>query len=179
MRLFLLLLSLFATTVSSDEKPRQPYYDWGRCPFEGCTYQAWTTKKEVIIRAEPSSTAKELFRLHRGQQVEGVTGVVITEKAGIVEILRPVKLGYSKEGKGPLFNMKAGEKIYLLGWVGEGDGLFWYKGKTYILDYDYARKEIRYGSSPQNQWWVKIRDQQGREGWVAEAKNFAHMDRFE
>ncbi|MGL5992615.1 MAG: hypothetical protein ACRCZ8_03715 [Aeromonas sobria] len=75
--------------------------------------------------------------------------------------------------------MKAGEKIYLLGWVGEGDGLFWYKGKTYILDYDYARKEVRYGPSPQNQWWVKIRDQQGREGWVAEAKNFAHMDRFE
>ncbi|MFM5376221.1 hypothetical protein ACEUAE_20520, partial [Aeromonas veronii] len=54
-----------------------------------------------------------------------------------------------------------------------------YKGKTYILDYDYARKEIRYGRSPQNQWWVKIRDKQGREGWVAEAKNFAHMDRFE
>ncbi|KAE9623126.1 hypothetical protein GO627_18690 [Aeromonas veronii] len=37
MRLFLLLLSLFATTVNSDEKPRLPYYDWGRCPFEGCT----------------------------------------------------------------------------------------------------------------------------------------------
>lgn len=63
MRLFLLLLSLFAATVNSDEKPRQPYYDWGRCPFEGCTYQAWTTKQEVIVRAEPSMTAKALFRL--------------------------------------------------------------------------------------------------------------------
>ncbi|WP_421337809.1 hypothetical protein [Aeromonas veronii] len=100
MRLFLLLLSLFAATVSSDEKPRQPYYDWGRCPFEGCTYQSWTTKQEVIVRAEPSLTAKALFRLPRGQQVEGLTGVVITEQPGIVEILRSVKLGYNEEGKG-------------------------------------------------------------------------------
>ena len=179
MRLFLLLLSLFATTVNSDEKPRLPYYDWGRCPFEGCTYQSWTTKQEVIVRAEPSLTARALFRLPRGQQVEGVTGVVITEQPGIVEIPSSVKLGYSKEGKGPLLNMKAGERLYILGGLGEGNSLFWYKGKTYILDYDYARKEIRYGRSPQNQWWVKIRDKQGREGWVAEAKNFAHMDRFE
>ncbi|MCV5366598.1 hypothetical protein OFB70_32040, partial [Escherichia coli] len=74
-------------------------------------------------------------------------------------------------------NMKAGETLYILGGLGEGNSLFWYKGKTYILDYDYARKEIRYGRSPQNQWWVKIRNKQGHEGWVAEAKNFAHMDR--
>ena len=82
MRLFLLLLSLFATTVNSDEKPRLPYYDWGRCPFEGCTYQTWTTKQEVIVRAEPSLTAKALFRLPRGQQVEGLPGLSLPNNRG-------------------------------------------------------------------------------------------------
>jgi hypothetical protein len=179
MRLLLLLLSCLAATVSADEKPPLPYQDWGRCPFEGCTYQAWTTKQEVLVRAEPSLTARELFRLPGGQQVEGLTGVVITEEAGQVEILKPIRIGYSTEGKGPLLNMKAGEKLYILGWLGEGAGLFWYKGKTYILDYDYARTEIKYGPPPKNQWWVKIRDKQGREGWVLDTKSFAHMDRFE
>jgi len=160
MRLLLVVLSFFAATVSADEKPQVPYYDWGGCPFEGCTYQQWTTKQEVVARAEPSLTAKTLFKVPRGQNVEGLTGVVIVEKPGIVKVLKPVTLGYNDKGEGPLLKLKAGEQLY-------------------TLDDDYERNQIKYGATPKSQWWVKIRDKQGREGWVAEAKNFAHMDRFE
>ncbi|KIQ81075.1 hypothetical protein [Aeromonas sp. L_1B5_3] len=179
MRLLLIALSFFAATASASEQLSVPYYDWGSCPFEGCTYQQWTTKQEVIARAKPSWTAKALFKVPRGKKVEGLTGVVIVEKAGTVKILKPVKLGYNDKGEGPLLNLKAGEQLYTLASIGEGAMRFWYKGKTYTLDYDYGRTQIKYGATPKSQWWVKIRDQQGREGWVAEAKNFAHMDRFE
>jgi hypothetical protein len=179
MRSFLLLLSFFAATVSAHPALTLPYYDWGRCPFEGCTYQEWTTKQEVVARAEPSATASVLFRVPRNQKVQGLTGVVITEQAGTVTVLKPVKLGYNDQDEGPLLNMKAGERLDTLGSIGEGVMLFWYKGNFYTLDYDYERTEIKYGPNPKNHWWVKIRDQQGREGWVAEAKNFAHTDRFE
>ncbi|MEH8130423.1 hypothetical protein [Aeromonas veronii] len=86
MRLLLIALSFFAATASANEKPPVPYYDWGGCPFEGCTYQQWTTKQEVVARAEPSLTAKTLFKVPRGQNVEGLTGVVIVEKPGIVKV---------------------------------------------------------------------------------------------
>lgn len=179
MRVLLIALSFFAATASANEKPPVPYYDWGGCPFEGCTYQQWTTKQEVVARAEPSLTAKTLFKVPRGQNVEGLTGVVIVEKPGIVKVLKPVTLGYNDKGEGPLLKLKAGEQLYTLASLGEGAMQFWYKGKTYTLDYDYERNQIKYGATPKSQWWVKIRDKQGREGWVAEAKNFAHMDRFE
>ncbi|WP_033137589.1 SH3 domain-containing protein [Aeromonas finlandensis] len=179
MRLLLVLLSLFAAAVSAKPALTLPYYDWDRCPFEGCTYQEWTTKQEVLARAEPSPTAKVLFRVPRNQKVQGLTGVVITEKAGTVTVLKPVKLGYNERGEGPLLNMKTGERLDTLGSIGEGAMLFWYQGNFYTLDYDDEGTEIRYGQNPKNQWWVKIRDNNGREGWVAEANNFAHMDRFE
>ncbi|WP_421213237.1 hypothetical protein [Aeromonas sp. 600479] len=179
MRVLLALLSFFAVAVSADEKPQVPYYDWGRCPFEGCTYQQWTTKQEVVARAEPSLAANILFKVPRGQHVEGLTGVVIVEQPGIVKVLKPVTLGYNDKSEGPLLKLKAGEQLYTLASLGEGAMQFWYKGKTYTLDYDYERNQIKYVATPKSQWWVKIRGKQGREGWVAEAKNFAHMDRFE
>ncbi|MBL0446165.1 hypothetical protein ACEUAK_09560 [Aeromonas veronii] len=179
MRVLLALLSFFAVAVSADEKPQVPYYDWGRCPFEGYTYQQWTTKQEVVARAEPSLAANILFKVPHGQHVEGLTGVVIVEQPGIVKVLKPVTLGYNDKSEGPLLKLKAGEQLYTLASLGEGAMQFWYKGKTYTLDYDYERNQIKYVATPKSLWWVKIRDRQGREGWVAEAKNFAHMDRFE
>ncbi|WP_321149052.1 hypothetical protein [Aeromonas jandaei] len=179
MRRLLLLISLYVAGASAAPKLELPYYDWGRCPFEGCTYQTWLTKQEIIARASPSPAAKVLFKVPRGQQVQGLTGVVITEKTGRINILKPITLGYNDKNEGPLLPMHAGEQLEIIGWVGEGAGLFWYQGKTYTLDYDHTRTEIEYGSGPKTHWWVKIRDKKGHEGWVLESDNFAHMDRFE
>lgn len=161
MRLLLIFVSFLSATVGAKPMLQLPYYDWGRCPFEGCTYQEWTTKQDIIVRAEPTLTAKELFSVPRDQKVQGLTGVVITESTGTVKVIKPIKIGYNDKGEGPLLNMRAGEQIDILGWVGEGAGLFWYKGKTYTLDYDPERSELEYGPPPKNHWWVKIKDYKG------------------
>ena len=43
------LLASCATVARTNDGPALPYYDWGACPFECCTYRAWTTNDDVTL----------------------------------------------------------------------------------------------------------------------------------
>ncbi len=172
----------------AEEKPKLPFYDWGACPFECCTYREWETTKPVVAREEPKANARKLFTLRAQQPVTGITGVVITTKPGVTRILKPLQLGYTKDDKGPMLSLKPGEKIYTLHYVGEANDLFWYQGNTYVDQCSVPEgafgnvpfsAEVKVESRPKTRWWVKIKDQSGRIGWVEEQDNFAHMDACE
>jgi hypothetical protein len=127
----ILFLCAITPPAIAIEQLKLPHYDWGACPFECCTYKEWETSKPVIAHEKPSNSSKSLFTIPAKQAVTGLTGVVITTKPGITRILKPVQLGFSKDGKGPLLSLMPGEKIYTLHYLGEGNDLFWYKGNTY------------------------------------------------
>jgi hypothetical protein len=63
-----------------------PFEDVGACPFEGCVYREWTAARPVEIRVARRSSAPVAFRLESGERVAAVTGVVVTVKAGRVEL---------------------------------------------------------------------------------------------
>ena len=163
------------------EQLKLPYYDWGACPFECCTYQEWETSKKVIAREKPSNTSKTLFSVPAKKPVIGITGVVITTKPGITRILKPVKLGYTKDQKGPMLSLKPGETIYTLHYLGEGYDLFWYKEGIYSDQCDLSDGDfnVKVESRPKTNWWVKFKDSKGRVGWSQVNNNFKHMDACE
>lgn len=182
-----LLAVLVAPAIGAERLPL-PYYDWGACPFECCTYREWETSKPVVAREKPSEKAKEVFRVAARKRVIGITGVVITTKSGVTRILKPVELGYDKNGKGPLLSLRPGEAIYPLHYLGEGYDLFWYKGRTYsdqCCDPEGAfgnvplADVIKIETRPETKWWVKFRDSKGRVGWSEVDDNFDHMDACE
>jgi hypothetical protein len=92
---------------------------------------AWTAEDEVTAYASRSEKSAVLFRLRPHETVEALTGVVVTDKPGTIRIDHPVQDGYLGDQAQPALNLHAGETIYLLSPLGEGDYLFWYRGKVY------------------------------------------------
>lgn len=187
------LVSLFAALTAlpafGQERPPLPYIDQGACPFECCTYRLWRAKKVVVAYAEPKKGASVAFTIKNGQQVTAETGFVVTSKAGITKVLKPIKLGYDKDSKSsapkPLLDLKPGELLYTLHYLGEGFDLFWYKGRVYSdqissdkVDPDPPAPELNLQalSLPEADWWVKVRTKEGRIGWIKNPPYFENSD---
>ncbi len=62
---------------------KMPFRDVGACPFECCTYREWRATKDTVLLKNMSGGSTAVFKVRKGEKVEGVTGIVITTKAGI------------------------------------------------------------------------------------------------
>ena len=186
------IITLFAASLSTaafanSELPKLPYYDWGACPFECCTYQEWEAVTPVALHEAISKKSKIAFQVKEGERVQGVTGVVITYEYGKTKILKPIKAYLPKDNQQTLI-LKPGETVYTLHYVGEGYDLFWYKGKVYVGGI--AGEEVtpnppppEFGvqvlSMPKYTWWVQIKNSKGQVPWTDETKAFKHIDACE
>ncbi len=164
-----------------------PYYDWGACPFECCTYRQWEAVKELRIYQSRDKKSAVAFRVKKGEWIQGVTGVVITHEYGKTKILKPIK-AYLEKGDRHSLILKPGETVYTLHYVGEGKDLFWYRGGVYVGGI--AAEELtsnppppEFGvqvlSMPKCIWWVQIKNNKGQVGWTDETKAFKHIDACE
>jgi len=175
-KLFLAMcLTLLAVTVSAQEKPPANYENWGVCPFECCTYRDWTANDEVPVHSQRDDKSPVTFSVQRGEQVEGLTGVVVTEKPGVLKINRTVDDGFIKGSHAPQLKLHAGDVVYLLTPLGEGYYLFWYHGKV-----DESGESLR--TMPQDEtqksvmkWWKLVRNSKGTMGWTR-AEKFDHIN---
>ncbi|MBX7136287.1 MAG: hypothetical protein K1X67_26760 [Fimbriimonadaceae bacterium] len=168
------------------DRPRLPYEDWGACPFECCTYREWIAKAPIIAFEDRNEKSALAFRLNESERVFAITGVVVTSKAGVTEILKAIQIGYVPESRGPVLSLNPGDVIYTLHYAGEGTEVFWYKGRTYVDQVwvpDNARGgELNSGafkvrSRSVSVWWALIRNRAGQLGWTRETDRFSNQDR--
>jgi hypothetical protein len=154
---------------AESDVPPVPFIDVGACPFEGCTYWEWTVEKETIIRETMDENSPIAFVVKAGEKVNGITGVVITTRPGRAEILKPIEY-YGT-------NLRPGDIVYFLTYVGEALYLTWFKGKLFEFD-PYDEDDIRVDNEPKSVWWVKIKNSKGQTGWSNRPNNFDGMDKF-
>jgi hypothetical protein len=176
----LLILLFVQTPVRPPAQPPVPFYDWGACPFEGCTYRRWQA-----IRPVTAWTARDrrqvAFTVKPGEWIRGVTGVVITSRPGISKVLVKMTLGSKAQ-----VALSPGDLLYTLHDLGEGFDLFWYHGKTFSdqISGDPDPSPPSPGSSiqiisrPKYVWWVKVRNARGQVGWTDQTNRFTNMDQF-
>jgi len=167
------------------ETPPLPYYDWSACPFECCTYRNWKVIQTVTAYGARSEKSAVVFQAKRGDWVRGTNGVVITKRYGLTKILKPIELGYRPKGRKTELFLQPGTVVYTLHYAGEGMDLFWYNGSTYV-DQIAAREpdpeppppdlNVQVLSLPTYDWWVKIKNNEGLEGWTRETRKFGNMD---
>jgi hypothetical protein len=163
--------------------PTLPFEDAGACPFEGCVYREWTVKAPVAILTERKDAAPVAFRLAAGERVSALTGVVITMKPGRVRFREASSLD-TLQGQ---IRVLPGDVLYLLTYQGEGFSKVWFHGRVYT-DVDvtgFVSGRCEAASSrcagqvlerSTTQWWVRIRDRLGREGWTRETAKFDGKD---
>jgi hypothetical protein len=116
------------------------------------------------------------FKVKKGEKVIGMTGVVITTKAGIGKALKNTYLkgflkGTEKEKK---IKIKKGQTFALLTYEGEGFYSVWSQGV--ILSVSLNDDNLKEISAPKSIWWVKIRNKKGQIGWTKMTGNFDEMD---
>jgi len=161
--------------AAAQEKPPANFENWGVCPFECCTYREWTAEDEIPIHQNRSEKSAVVFRLRRQEHFDAVTGVVVTEKPGVVRIDRPVQDGYLEGSDQPQLSLKAGDTIYLLSPLGEGAYLFWYRGKVYRSSTDLAAMPGVDAAGARMTWWKQVRNKAGKKGWTLSDK-FSNAD---
>ena len=148
--------------------PRLPFVDRGACPFECCTYREWNVIKPTAIRTRMGDRSAVLFRVAKDEKVSGMTGVVITTRAGVARVLKNTKVGD--------VTVRKGEKLYLLTYMGEGFFKVWRKGR--ILEENMSEEgSFKVISSPRSIWWVKVKNRRGKTGWSRESDNFGNKDK--
>lgn len=185
-RIALAVASLFFfTEAPAQQLPKLPYADWGSCTFECCTYGDWRATKSIVAHQQADSHSPVVFKVKSGQSVRAITGVVITTQYGVTKILKSMKIGYVPKGQSPELSLNAGDLVYTLHYQGEASDLFWYEGKTYSDQIDVPddafgnppnASTLKVLSRPKYEWWVKLRNSDGKIGWTKETQNFSGVD---
>lgn len=168
-------LLLTAPLARAQDMPPVRYENWGVCPFECCTYREWTAGDDIAVHQGRSEKSAVVFRLRRGDAVDGVNGVVVTEKPAAVRIDRAVNDGYIKGIDKPQLALKAGDVVYMLSPLGEGSFLFWYQGKVYQSGLDLAAMPGADARAAKMTWWKQVRNKSGKLGWTTSDK-FNNVD---
>lgn len=162
--IFVFSSQVFAQTL------KLPYIDAGACPFECCTYRQWVANRDTVLLKNMSNNSPIAFRVRKGEKVTGMTGVVITTKAGVVKVLKNTTI--DEEGK---VRVNTGDILYLLTYLGEGYYRTWYKGRIEVGSY-YENPNVKQISEPEAIWWVKIKNRKGQIGWTKLPENFDNKD---
>ncbi len=161
--------------------PTLPFFDWGACPFEGCTYGKWTAKKVVDVFDTWKPSRKRIATLPTKTVVTGLSGLVITYKPGVIRLNSDL----------PQDGLQHGDTILTYTYRGEGLSAVWFKGRFYS-EYDISFAKWPDGSGclgtdcagtyvdlGEKVWWAKVKMRPGRLGWVnMNEAEFGGIDRF-
>lgn len=174
---FLLAFPL-ASMAATPQKPlKLPFLDWGACPFECCTYRDWVANESMIAYSSRDEKSAAVFKIKQNETVKAMTGVVVTRETGLVEILKTVKLGYEGYQEDALLTLKKGERIPVLHYAGEGQEVFWYKGKTYTDEIGMVREDtFKRHREAKFEWWAKVKNRAGKIGWTKRTDAFKNQD---
>jgi hypothetical protein len=183
--LFCVCFPLSISFAAGEQFPKAPFEHWGACPFECCTYRDWTAEEEIPVYKERDTSNEPIFFVKKGAVVKAMTGVVVTKKFGVTEIVKSGPFGYHPNSDKKVLRLRAGEKLYTLHYAGEGMEYFWYRGKIYLDEISVPENawgevpgadEVKVLSRPKYEWWAKLRDKKGRIGWTPHTDHFTNQD---
>ncbi len=152
---------LVITTVGSDQKLEPPavFVDRGACPGECCTYGSWRAIHEVELFARPAKSSTSLGHVRAGSTVVALTGEVHTTAGKFVV-------------RKPSHPYRTGDVIWVYTRLGEGWYRVWRAGNMVDQEISVAPDHQNpddwgyYKLAPVSVWWVRIKLQDGRQGWT-------------
>jgi hypothetical protein len=174
---FLFAFALLPGLAACANSPPFNYIDQGACPFECCVYRTWNSDVDTLIYAKPDTSSKAAGLLKRGTAVEALTGEVHTS---------PVRFLVNKP-HGPY---KPGDVLWVYTYLGEGHFKVWRNGALEEEDLGFSPYGGSAGARCENNeecwgelekelkfsWWIKVRVNDGLEGWSNQPEHFSNKD---
>lgn len=175
-----LLLSGWLTSSCRAPQPAV-HEEQGLCPFECCTYRTWLAQRESSVLAERRDDAPVAFVVREGEEVDGLTGVVLTLRPGSVVVRSPVRAGALGT---PL---KPGDSVDVLVQTSSGEWKYTHNGKqdraripgrgvSCFNDNRRVECDWEIAEEPVTVWWARIRNHLGQEGWTRQTDDYTNMD---
>ncbi len=150
------------------------FIDEGACPGEGCVYgESWVARSRVRLHNAPNLSAPFAGTVLAGEAVQTVSGEVHTRPGRFI-------IHRSHDEFAP------GDEVFLYTYLGEGWFRLRHNGLLKVADLGFSpwggtsgkRCELDsrcWGSLQQElyfEWWVKVRTEEGLEGWTLDASDF-------
>ena len=167
--------------LAGQKAPPAVFIDRGICPGEGCDYRG---RAKVVSATRgyrlPSLKSGVAVRLPLGTMVTGIDSQVHTRAGRYV-----VKRAHEKYRKGDV--------LYVYTYLGEGFFRVWHRGRMFEEDLAFSvwggSSGKRCEQDPKNcwgvleeptdmKWWLKVRTNNGRVGWVLVGENLHWGDSF-
>jgi hypothetical protein len=148
--------------------PALPFYDWGACPYETCAYDQWTAHRSATVYDTWKQGRRPIAQLAVGDEVTGITGVVVTFQPGLIRMDRDL----------PAEGLRSGDTILTYAYRGEGFSAVWFKGEYHSeFDISFAKWPdgtgcggaycaATYMDLGRKSWWTEVKLKSGRTGWV-------------
>jgi len=173
----LILTLAFALLLAPRGGPPSLFVDKGACPFECCTYGAWTAARTLHVLQQPAVSAPVVGTVRAGTAVRALTGHVIT-RAGRFRVNKAHGV------------YEPGDVLFVYTYLGEGHFKVWFGGHFYDEDLGFSP----YGGSAgtrcdkpaqcwgtlqaehQSTWWVQLLLSDGHTAWTRESHNFTGKD---
>lgn len=173
------ILAAGVFNIFGQKKPPVVYTDRKICPGEGCSYtgKAKAAAFTKVYRS-PGVNSARVFTLPLGTMITGIDSQVHT-RAGRFRVKR-------NHGK-----YRSGDVLSVYTYLGEGYFKIWHQGKMIEEDLGFS---VWGGSSGERcekdpkgcwgilekrtnmKWWLKIRTNAGRTGWIIVDKNLHWLD---
>jgi hypothetical protein len=169
----LLALALARGTVTEaarDSPPASPFIDRNDCPLEsGCNFHAdWVAETPLTAYAVEGHPTRVAFRIATGERFAALRADMYVTRPGIVVMLAPLDPNCEPpDCWEPGF--RTGERVYVLSYRGDGRYLISHRGRLREVDAFWARQpssQARIRQAPEMFWWVLVRNQSGRLGWL-------------
>ena len=177
-RFLTLLLVALVPLASAQRKgePPLPRIDQKACPFECCQFGRWKAEKQIQVFDSWKQQRKKTFTVKRNSTVEAITGVHITHRPDRLRALKSIPEMHIRRGDTVLMYMSHGEGYFDF-WVNGFSGNDQIYTSLKCSDEALRNKEaLCIESLGKKDWWVQIKDEKGRVGWVQGNKGFSGSD---
>ena len=150
-------------------EPPAVFVDRGACPGECCVYGSWRAERSVDLYEAPAEGARQVGQIEAGAVVRALTGQVRTIAGRFV--VRKETPPY-----------RPGDVIWVYTDLGEGYYRVWNAGEMVTQEISVAPDHQNpddwgyYDPAPVSHWWIRVRQEDGREGWTNAPESFSGTD---
>lgn len=174
-------------SIVATNRPTMPIVQPG-CTMECCLLGEWAAPVPTPAFKEASGT-DTAFVLARDDSITALIQHMRTTAPGLVVPTKDLRVKVTQPGDAAFstLSVPAGDTIYITGFSAEAtDVSFWYRGQTYAAAGEFQVFGVRSATSqwpydvlsvPAVEWWVKVRNRKGAEGWVLNANYFGGAGR--